>query len=179
METSTWGTTLAIKNFFTSEECESIAFSGKVDGTTYKDQINKAIFEWNDRPDTKYKLDWAKLDISIVPCAEETVYKKKSVHMVHQGNITSPCVKVQAWLNLAGDDSFQGSEISIADWPGTPYQDNFGKWVGNPGMPSQPTWLNEQGTLIIAHASVEIGYGRTLNGSAPRLLVQVTGPAYK
>ena len=179
METAKWGTTLAIKNFFTDEECDAIRLSGNITGTTYKDTINKAIFEWNDHDVTKYRLDWSDEEVRIVPFKEETIVKKQAQHIFHKGNISDSCIKIQAWLNLANDDSFQGSEIQIADWPHTPYQSNFGNWVGDRGQPHQPNWLNEQGTLVIAHASIEIGYGRTLNGSAPRLLVTVGGPAYK
>jgi len=70
-------------------------------------------------------------------------------------------------------------EASIDDWPSPPYKDNFGNWVGDPDKPHQPIWLNEQGTLMIAHGGIEVGYGRTLNGSAQKVLETISGPAYR
>ena len=150
METAKWGRTLAIKNFFTQDECNAIAQSGGVHGTVYADTINKAIFDWNDVVDTSYKVDWSTCRFTMVPCKEETFIKKTSQHTLHSGNMFDECIKIQAWINLA-----------------------------DPDKPHQPIWLNEQGTLMIAHGGIEVGYGRTLNGSAQKVLATISGPAYR
>jgi hypothetical protein len=179
METAKWGRTLAIKNFFTQEECNAIAQSGGVQGTVYADTINKAIFDWNDVADTSYKVDWSTCRFTMVPCKEESKIRRTSQHTLHAGNVFDDCIKIQAWINLADTDSYQGGDISIDDWLSPPYKDNFGKWVGDPDKPCQPLWLKEQGTLIIAHGGIEVGYGAALNGDAPKILTTISGPAYR
>ena len=169
---------LAIQNFLTKEECEGIALSGDI--TLVKDKINKAVFDWNDNDNNKFIVDYSENYKHYIAAGnEETHIKKQAAHTVHSDNLFDIPWKIQAIINLADTDEFQGGELILDDWPQVPYQDNFGKWNGDPDKPHQPRWMNEQGTLFIAHAGKRVGFCSTTNGSSPRLIILIGGPAYK
>jgi hypothetical protein len=169
---------LALQNFLTKEECEGIVLSNDI--TLVKDKINKAIFEWNDNPEHSFIVDYSEqYRHTILSGDEETEVVKTAAHVMHKDNFWDTPWKIQAYINLADTDEYQGGEILLDKWPQVPYQDNFGKWNGDPEKPHQPRWMNEQGTLFVAHAGKRVGFDRTTNGSSPRLRILVGGPAYK
>lgn len=178
METEQLDLYYAEKNFLSKEECEGIILSGDI--TLVKDKINKAIFEWNDRTETRFVVDYQKqYTDTVLEGADESMAEKQPMHTIHKDNLQDECWKIQAYVILGDTDDYQGGELLLDDWPCVPYQDNFGDWKGDPEQAHQPGWINEQGTLFITHASKRVGFDRITNGSAPKLRIMVGGPAYK
>ena len=176
-ETITHLNYFAHQNFLSKDECEGIVLSE--DSTLVKDKIMKAIFDWNDQPENQFVLDFSDDKIHVVSGTEETGIPMNSAHTLHNGNLREPGWKVQAYIHLASTDEYQGGEMFLKDWPQVPYKDNFGKWIGDPEEPHQPTWLKEQGTLVITDAGAEVGFDITINGNSPKLRILIGGPAYK
>ena len=168
----------AIQNFLTKEECEGIALSGDI--TPVQDKINKAIFDWNDQDHTKFKVSYSDhYDSKVITHEDETSQDVGRIHSIHNENLSKKCAKIQAYIFLTDRDEYQGGEILTEGWQPVPYQDNFGKWMGDPDAPAQPIWLSEQGSLYITHAGTGVGFNLTHNGSAQLLRIIVGGPAYK
>lgn len=174
----------AQKDFFTKEECERLIRAIEEPNTLTEcddllARVAKAAEDWNNQS-LKFNVDFTKpvfSDWSGVEASQRVVTVPD--HAIHIGNIKNPMpYKWSVIVNVGDRDDIQGGELVFRTWPPAPYKDNFGEWKGDPNAPSQPEWINEQGTIVIFPSMAEHGNLLVTSGTAHRVKIRFAGPQF-
>ena len=176
----------AYKKEFSSDEVNLLRDcfdSGELTDDAKKviDKVNHLVFEFN-RLHLKFNLHQNKRpEIWAFDGEEGTNQKTKQAdHSIHPGNIDRENVtKVTAILNVSSRDDVQGSELLFKNWPLPVRVDNFGDLQTDGTGETQPTWINEQGTLIVFPSLEPYGFQHTTSGPAKRLKFLYKGERFK
>lgn len=105
--------------------------------------------------------------------------EKKSDHVTHIGNILQePVVKLTAIVIVSSRDDVQGGELAFKHWPDYPRVDNYGKVIKE-GENHQPSFTNEQGTLIVYPSTEPVGAQLCISGRVKRLKFCYSGKRFR
>ena len=81
--------------------------------------------------------------------------------------------KAVAIVNLTDTADYQGGNLIIEAWPEPARLGNFGDWIGDPHATSHPSWINEEGGLVMCRGDRSIGYRTLVSQSCRRLIVEL------
>ena len=168
------GNFLAIQNFFERDEDIKGLWERDVD---YIKPIANEISMWNEEK-TNFDINWNDYSFHAEEANEaDSRDNPKPVHNIHTQNIHKECYKWSAIVNCSSRDDVQGGELIFPDWKPPMRRDNYGKPIGDSN--SQPTWINEMGTLIILPSIAAAGYQLVVSGGFRRVHLHFRGPSYR
>ena len=127
-----------------------------------------------------FNVDFDKPDVHMWDAYEgESRITLSPDHGIHAGNILNDNIfKVSVIVNISSRDDVQGGELTFKNWAPPPRVDNFGAVIAEKAE-HQPTWTNEQGTVIFYPSMEQNGYQLVTSGPIKRLKIYFRGGAFK
>lgn len=184
LNVETVGPFRALYNVLTPEECDHLykcIRHEEIDeqGKELAQRITAAAKVYNDEV-LKFNIDFSSPSINLWDAYEgESRITLSPDHGVHAGNILTPVVtKITAVINISSRDDVQGGELTFKNWAPPARVDNFGAVIAE-SADVQPTWTNEQGTIIFYPSMEQMGYQLVTSGPLKRLKMNFKGENFK
>lgn len=141
-------------------------------------QITDEVKLWNEETHN-FNMLWDEFNYSVKTFEEADIGDNlRPNHSIHAMNLSKNCFKWSSIVNLSSRNDIQGGELLFKHWDTPVRRDNNGKVVGDEKT-AQPSWINEQGTLIIFPAIAQHGYRMVVSGECKRLYINYVGEPWK
>lgn len=169
---------LAIKDFIPPQYFDKIDIDRESHRVELMQQIKDEVELWNEETHN-FNMLWDQNHHRIKIFEEADIGDNlRPNHSIHAMNLHKTCSKWSAILNLTSRNDIQGGELLFKHWDTPVRRDNNGRVVGDEKT-SQPTWINEQGTLIIFPSIAEHGFRMVVSGGGKKLYVNFEGEPWK